>query len=327
MFGFNKRKIDSKIRFQNPKFQRDLRAARGYKRPARILPQTQGEILLSKLGLGSWSARFTTLLVFLGLVYLVFIPNVFFVKHIAITGATQDNLAGIQASVNSFLNKNTPWPQKNLLLLSKTGLKNFLLGNQKILAVNGINKKLPSTLVINLTERQDKFIIQTPLGLNYSLSGDGLVSGQVETNASSGLPSGLVLIKLGKEDSLTAGQAAFLNNQINFINEVQNLLPGIAKAGIAYYKLDNLMASGLTVFLNGNFKVIFDINSDAKQSLGRLNQLLLSLSDTDIKRLYYVDMRFAGQGYVCYKNTACVQDFSLPVPASTTTPDNINISN
>ena len=120
---------DSRIRFQNSWFRHKLEQARGYKRAKRITPMGSGGILLSKIGLGSWFSRFATLLVFLILIYLVFIPNVFFVKNISVNGSQDDENAVIKNLANSYLSKTLPWPQKNLILLSKNGLKNFLIKN------------------------------------------------------------------------------------------------------------------------------------------------------------------------------------------------------
>ncbi len=321
MFNKNKRKIDSRIRFQNSRFKQRLREARGYKRPVRSRPLGAGEIFLFKIGLGSWFSRLITLLVFLLLIYLVFIPNVFFVKHIIINDTHTDDKPTIETLVNSYLSKKLPWPQKNLVLLSKAGLKNFLLENdQKILNINSINKRFPSTLVLDITPRVDQFVIQTASSTGFSVSGDGLITSEVSLNASGTLPNGLTSIKLDNSEGLIIGHQAFSQTEVDFLNQMQTQLAGIAKLPVAYYELSGLQIPDLTVYFKNGFKIMLSLDSDVAQTLGHLKLLFSQFADSDINKLFYIDMRFGNNGYVCYKGTACVQDINLP--ASSTTPAN-----
>lgn len=320
----NKNKInkDSRIRFQNSRFKHRLSEARGYKRHIRNKPADKGEIFLSKIGLGSWYSRFALLLVFFILIYLVFIPNIFFIKNIAINDPQTADKPAIQSLVNSFLEKNLPWPQKNLILLSKSGLAGFLQKNdQEILNVASITKKFPSSLVINVTPRVDSFAIQTA-GLTYfSVSGDGLVTNEVFLDASGTLPSGLTLVKLDNSGGLTIGRPAFSQSRVDFFNQIQNQLPGIVKSPMDYFELGKLDTPDFTAYFTAGPKILASFNSDIGQILSRLRLLLSQFSDSDIKKLYYVDMRFGDSGYICYKGTPCVQDISLP--KASTTPANL----
>jgi hypothetical protein len=312
MFG-KKRKIDSKIRFQNSQFKNRLSRARTYKRQIRIRPSGRSEVFLSKIGLGSWFSRFATLLAFLFLVYLVFIPNPFFVKQVIVNTPQAGDRPVIQALTDSYLSKRLPWPQKNLILLSKSGLGDFLLKNdRKILKVSGINKKFPSTLVISITPRVDQFLIQTASSTNFSLANDGLVTGEVFADASGTLPSSLALIKLDNSDGLIIGRQAFSQSQMDFLNQLQQQLPGIVKSPINYYGLDSLNTPDLTVYFKGGFKIMASLNADTAATLNHLSLLFSQFSAADAQKLYYVDMRFGDNGYVCDKGTTCVQSVTLP---------------
>jgi cell division septal protein FtsQ len=314
----NKRKTDSRIRFQNSRFKHRLQEARGYKRSARNKPLGAGGIFLSMVGLGSWFSRFFTLLIFLLLIYLVFIPNVFFVKHVAINGAQTEDKSAIETLVNSYLSKKLPWPQKNLVLLSKPGLKEFLLKNdQKILAINSINKKLPATLIINITPRINQFVIQTASGTDFFVSNDGLVTNEAYLAASGTLPSNLTFIKLDDSEGLVIGNRVFEQNQIIFLLRMQDQLADVVKSPIDFFELASFKTTDLSVYFKTGPKVILSLNSNADQALGRLKLLFSQFSDIDIKKLYYVDMRFGNNGYVCYKGTTCVQNISLPTASTT----------
>lgn len=312
---------DSRSRFQNSRFKHRLLEARGYKRPVRGKPSGAVGIFLSKIGMGSWLSQFITLLVFLFLIYLTFVPNFFFVKYITINNSQIDDKSTIEILVNSYLSKKLPWPQKNLVLLSKTGLKNFLLKNdQKILSINAINKKFPSTLILNINPRFDKFVIQTSDNNDFLVSNDGLITGEIFLTASQTLPNALIPIKLPYSDGLIIGRQAFNQTQIAFINQSQSQLPDIAKSPIDYYELTALEIPDITVYFKTGPKIYFSVNADSTRALNRLKLLFFQFKDLEIKKIQYIDMRFGDNGYVCLKGTACVQDINLP--AASTTPVN-----
>jgi hypothetical protein len=324
MFDQNKRKIDSRIRFQNPQFKTSLRSQRNYKRIKKTLPQTPWGVFLSKIGLGSWPARITTLAIFFLLVYIVFIPNIFFVKTTIINNPDRAGTPAIQNLVNSFLNKKLPWPEKNLLVLSRAKLRDFLLKNDgQILQVDKITKKFPSTLIITIIPRVDQFALQTQSGQYYSLSNDGKATNLLLPNASNTLPSALILIKLTGSDTVNIGGTILSPEKINYINGLQSRLANVAKSQIDYYELADLQTPDLTVYLKNSFLLKFDFGTDLDKTLNELNTLLTQLAPGDIKKLYYLDMRFLGRGYACYLNTPCAQNLNLPKPAASSTPSSL----
>ncbi len=311
-------KINPKIRFQNSYFQKRLQEARGYKRAKRILPQTQLGVLLAKVGLGSWTARLFTLLILLLLIYAVYIPNIFFIKNIQISGIEASGQAAVATSVQSFLNHRLPWPQKNLFLLSRPGLNDFLIrNNQQILKVDKISKKIPNTLIINIIPRTGAFVIQTLKG-NYTISNDGLVSQKLFTDHST-TSSPLNVVKIIKDVGISPGQKAFDQGRVNFLNGLFKQLPDIVKAPIQSLELTDLDLPDLTVNVQSGLNLFFDLNQDLLTILNQLKELLARQSSAQQKNLYYIDMRFKNKSYLCYKGTACVNDINLSKPAATTT--------
>ncbi len=319
MFG-NKKKTDSKVRFQNRGFRRQLRKARNYKRPLRKLPETRWQLFLSKIGLGSWLSRILTSAVFFALVYVVFIPNVFFVKQISINGASQDVYGDIYNITNSYLSRETPWPQRNLLLLSESGLKSYLLGNdQKILNVTRISKKFPSALVIDVTARVNEFVVQTASSTNYALSSDGLVTGEIQTDASGTLPTGLILIKLTDDNNVSVGSNPLPKSSLDYISGIQGSLPGVAGSTVNYYEMSDLSSPDLDAYLKNGLLLKLSLSSDLNQTLGRLKLLLSQFSPAELRSLHYVDMRFADRAYVCYQGAPCAQNITVPQSSATST--------
>jgi cell division septal protein FtsQ len=323
MFNKNKNKIDSRIRFQNSRFTRKLESARTYKRTTRILPKNSREIFLAKIGLSSLLAKIATGLGLAALIYLVYIPNFLFIKHIEVNGGDQETKNTVVNISNSYLGKKLPWPQQNILLLSKDKLKKYVAENdQKILTIDKITKHFPNSLIINITPRVDNFLIQAPSSTDFTISNDGIITSEFIANASTTLPSLPILIKLDSGDGLIVGQQAISKNKIAFINDTNIKLPAIIKSPLDYYKFSNLQSNDLTVYSKLGFKVLLDTNSDFTETLNRLRLLFSQFSDVELKKLYYVDMRFEGKSYVCEKANACVKDINLsPQTNATSTPN------
>jgi cell division septal protein FtsQ len=322
MFG-DKKKTDSRVRFQNSRFKNQLKQAREYKRIGRTSPRTSAEVFLSKLGLGSWLSRFATLLVFLLLIYLVFIPNIFFVKHTVINSSQSSDIPGIESLTSSFLDQKLPRPQKNLVLLSKGKLSEYLQKNdQEILKVTSVQKKFPSTLIINVEPRVDQFLIATASSSYFSVSNDGLITSQVFPDASGSLPSNLTSIKLDSSDGLLIGHPIFTQSQIDVLNQVNSQLMDAANSPVDYYELSSLDSQDFTTFVKSGLKIKFSFNSDITEELSRLKLLLLQYSASDQKTLYYIDMRFGDNGYVCSKGQPCTNETVEPNIVSTSTPVN-----
>src|SRR6185437_1215041 len=232
----NKRKIDSRVRYRSSSFSQKLESARGYKRTIRQKPKTPTEVFLATIGLSSWLSRIVTVAVFFLLIYLVYVPNFFFIKHIIINGSDISTNNITSALTDSFLNKKLPWPQKNYLLLSKNQLEKYLINNsQKIQSVDKISKKFPNQLTINITPRLDSFLLVTPSSTAFTVSGDGLVTGEAITDASGTLPSMPFLIKLDSADDLVIGQQALSSTDSNFLQQIKSRLPNITKSDIDYY--------------------------------------------------------------------------------------------
>src|SRR3954465_9310884 len=103
----NKKKVDSRIRFQHSSFKKKLQNARVYKRSQVSLPHTKGGAFFSKVGLNSNFSKFFALLILFFLVYLIYIPNFLFIKNISVN-ANGTNESKILKDVNIFLEKKLP---------------------------------------------------------------------------------------------------------------------------------------------------------------------------------------------------------------------------
>lgn len=326
MFNQNKKKFDSRVRFQNQGFQKQLDRQRNYKREKKTFPQTDWGVFLSKIGLGSILTRIIIASILISLIYLVFIPNFLFVKIIQINGITQPERGFAQKVVESYLNKKLPWPQKNLSLLSTKGLEKYLLkNNQSILKVEKITKVYFNTLIINVVPRQDIFIIESKNGY-YSMANDGLITKIIsaEANAASVLPSTLILIKLTNDESLYVGQQAFTSNSAMSLKQFFDQAQDILKSPVNYYEIDSLNEADITAITKNEFKLKFNFKTDAPELARRLKLLFSQFSDAEIASMEYVDMRYKDRGYVCHKFQPCVNQVKLPSQNSaSSSPENL----
>ncbi|HVY67771.1 MAG TPA: hypothetical protein VHA30_02670, partial [Patescibacteria group bacterium] len=210
---------------------------------------------------------------------------------------------------------------KNLIFLSAGGLKAFLLAHdQKILSVDAVQKKFPAALKIMLTPRQDEFLLENASSTAYSMANDGLVTGLVLPDASGTLPSSLLPLKYDSAAGLAVGQTALPAGSVKFLENLKQRLPALGRSPLAYFELADLSLPDLQAVMQNGLILKFDLNADLEQTLSRLTLLLAQFSDSDLKKIYYVDMRFAERGYVCNKGQPCTSSEAVPQTASSTAP-------
>lgn len=322
---FNKNKLDKRVRFQSQSFRQQLDRQRNYKRDKKTIPQTDWGVFLSKIGLGSTLSKILSILALIAVIYLVYIPNFLFVKNISLSGLSDEQSESVKNTTEEFLNKHLPWPQKNLLLLSKNKLTQFLLQhNQNVLKVEKIEKDFPNGLKVSVTPRVDRFAVNTPNGI-FAVANDGLIKNQLAENfnASTTLPSGLIFIKLNTKETIFAGKNTFSQATADFLLQAYDQLPKIIKSPLERFELSQAQDYDITALTNSGFKIYLDLKSDLPKILQRFDLVFSQISDSDKKNLSYIDMRFAEKSYVCLKSQPCA---NVTIPATnqaTSTPEKL----
>jgi cell division septal protein FtsQ len=322
---FNKNKLDKRVRFQSQSFRQQLDRQRNYKRDKKTVPQTDWGVFLSTIGLGSTLSKILSLLALCAIIYLVYIPNFLFVKNIQFMGLSESQSGSVKGTTEEFLNKHLPWPQKNLLLLSKNKLNAFLVkNNQNVLKVEKIEKDFPNGLKISITPRTEKFLVDAPNGI-FTVANDGLIKNQLaeNLNASTSLPSGLIFIKLKTKETIFAGKNAFPSATADFLLQAYGQLPKIIKNQVEKFEISEPPDYDITALTNSGFKIYLDLKSDLPKILQRFDLVFSQISDGDKKNLSYIDMRFAEKGYVCLKTQPCANVTIPAVNQATSTPENL----
>jgi cell division septal protein FtsQ len=324
---FNKnQKLDPKVRFQRQNFQQKLDQARTYKRASKTFPTGSGEAFLIKIGLGSWISRIIVVLILGCVVWIIYVPNFLYIKKIQISGLNSTQTIAAEQKVNDYFNINKIWPQKNLLILSKNRLGNYLLREDSdILYVDSVKKKLPNTLQLNLIPRFNQFVLQTAGGL-YALSNDGKVAAQLtesDLQSTSSPYSNLIKITVAKEqNTLEIGQNYLSLNLVDTLNTLIVKIPETLKTNVQSFEMQTPDDLNLNVQLTSGYKLILDTKSDLSGIWQKLGVLFSNISPQDQSKLFYVNMTIPERAYVCFKGQPCTQPSRIN--NSTTTTSTLN---
>lgn len=302
---------NKKIKYRNLRFKKELERARQYRRLPRRLPETALEHFWEKIGLGSLKAKLLSLLGVGLLFYLAFIPNFLFIKNIEITGNSLTHKPEHETAVASYLNRSKAWPQQNLLLLSTSGLKQALLADPWVTKVDSIKKVWPNRLRVQLTERQEFALVETP-DRRMIFSDDGRYLSTLD--ASSTPPVGLV--KLTSQEEISTSQP-LPETTFKLIRLLQQKIPDVCRSTVTGYTFNPVTNPDLEADTAAGYKLFFDTNGDANETLDNLAVLLGKLSPDDKNRVEYIDLRIKNKAYVCYKGTACTQAAKFLPPADT----------
>ena len=303
----NSKNRDYRARFQQHSFRSKLVQARGYKRASKPRPASNGRLANLYRLVPLWGKAAAGLLVIL-FIYLVYVPNFFYIQTVRLNGAEGPSAGAIRLLVSEYLVRNPYWPQFSELALSKPGLANYLLQNDAgILRVEQVKKVWPHSLAVTVTLRQDQFLLTAP-------EGTFTIDNSLKLSAIS--PSSTQLSNLIKINLIAGGQAgdgqAYQNpQQLSAISFLNDNFAAEAGTGIDHFEAADEKDADITVYAQNGAKFLFDSTSDLGSTLQKLHLLLSSIAPGDAARLDYVDMRLKNRGYVCLKNTPC----AVPLPS------------
>jgi len=299
---------DKRIKYRSFRFKKELEKARHYKRSAKHLPETKTEVLLARIGLGSWRNKLSLGFALLGLIYLVFIPNFLFIKSYEIQGEQLTHETEHRASVSSFLSQSRVWPQKNLLLLSGSALNKKLTAEPWIISVDKIQKIWPNRLIIKVTERREFALVETPEA-NYIYSNDGR---KLQTlDSSSTPPSNLIVLKTPAN---LKPEQEIPSTSLELLKILQNKIPEICQATVSAYNFFPDTSPDLEAITAAGYKIIFDTSLDNKETFENLAVLLGKLSPDEKNRLAYIDLRIKNKAFTCFKGTSCTEPVTFKNP-------------
>jgi hypothetical protein len=247
-FQKKKTKIDSKVRFQNRQFNQKLHQARTFKRSVRPIPESQLDKLLIKIGLGSRFTQAILILVILGFLYLIYLPNFLTVQKIVVQGVGGEEQKNAEQVIKNELDA-APFynPQHNLLFLDAPKVTKAVLALNGINSVEKISKNFSDkSLIVQVTPKQEKFLLRDADRV-FDVYNDGSLKGVAGLDRS-GWESvhnpGMVKIdvkgKLDIQAALDSGQpgSVFNKNLSYYIIDLQKELLGIPGSPLVYISFD-----------------------------------------------------------------------------------------
>lgn len=337
MLGKSKNKLDSKVRFQQSGFRKQLSDARQYKRNIKHKPEHSFGIFLARIGLNSWLARIAVMALAAVAIYLFLIPNFLTVKHVEFQGLSDPQQSEAHHIFSAYLSSH-PF-RKNILWFSKSHVSEALTAQDSaILAVTNVKRKLPNTVIFTVRERTDRYMAQLVDG-TFIVSNDGLIQSHIDTTTSS-TPSTTPLAMTSVPTTTTAGLTIIKISEpidhtdhhllpedlLRVIEALDHDLPQKASVGIASFEITNPRSPDITVHTSSGYAIYFDRNADLAATINQLVLMLKDLSDPQKASLFYIDLRFKDRGFVCIKNTPCTQPVVQPTAAlfeGSTTPESI----
>ncbi len=334
MFGKRQKKLDPRVRFQHQSFTRKLDQARSYKREPTAIPEDWRGYILAKLGLNTRFSQAVSLVILLGLIYLVFIPNFLSAKTTKVQGLGDEDTKRIEADVATYFD-NAPFylAQRNLVFLSKNRLSRELLQDNKIYKVKQINKSLLSrTLTLTVEMKAPKYVAKRNNQV-YSIYNDGSVQERLAVESDQWLTvnPGIIKIKDDNADSLSNDTVYLSEDLINSINQIFDQYKTATNNDINYFVIPSgtimpLQPDDIVMFVKkpGNkadYKVIFDAQQNWEEAFAKLKLLFSQMPPDRYNKLVYVDLRFEDRAFLCLSDAPCAKEPeppSLPPSPSTT---------
>lgn len=234
----------------------------------------------------------------LALFYLFFYSSLFNIKNIEVKGLTRINSADIS---NLAFNQGGEWrwlifKQNNLFIFSPKNLAEKIQTNYNFSDVK-VTKKIPSTIVVSISERSCSLILENPDGSCYFIDPEGYLIKElgVQSADRSKLPI------VSDERGLTNDNSKIdLDRQyLDFMLELYQKINNSTDLKIDKFVIDK-NPDTLRVNLKEGPFLLFSIKEPQEKQLNKLIILRKEKVKEDFKNIKYFDLRFGDK--VFYTN-------------------------
>lgn len=240
-FKKKKPKIDPKIRFQNRQFNQKLHEARTFKRTAKPIPEGSFDRFLKRIGLGSRWMQALVVLLFLGVVYVVYAPNFLTIQIIRVEGLSDEQRELAETAIEDSLNK-TPFynPQRNLFFLSKDRVNRAVMSVPGVDLVEKVSKNFgQKTLTVIVKAKHERFLVRSNDQI-FDIYNDGTLKGQagLSRDAWAGVQNpGMAKVDLGANVPSQETRQFFSPESVEYMIRLQEALKGIVGSPLAYFSI------------------------------------------------------------------------------------------
>jgi cell division septal protein FtsQ len=225
---FKRKNKDKNNRFQKITFTHNLDRARNFKREVNKPPQFAVSKFLAVFGVRSWLSLLTSLVVFVGLCYLLLFPNFLWVKKIEVSGLPKDHEAQVEQFIRDEISnkKARIFAGQNLLFVSSQDLtKKILQQFPDIKTVTKFSKIFPDQLKVTVETRNEEYLLINKKD-NYLLYNDGAVSKIFQDNPKT-LPAIPFIFYSWKDNSYSVGEYAISSQQLKSVQQIRTILKNV----------------------------------------------------------------------------------------------------
>ncbi len=338
-------------RYEHIQFRAKLKQARTHKRVVHSLAR-QRLVGAFRLVIRFWKVLLLVLLI-LGLGFLVvFYKPLLFVTQVDVVGMDSSLNSEVKQDIANYLTtKHWLLPQANILLLSETGLSEYILDHNKLVwKVEKVERKYPHRLVVTVAARAETFVFGGQNNQVVYIANDGTVmdTAQAEPGVLSIMWPGEHLVAPGSQFLAGALLDTLLSIRNNFVSatgletlgsveivplrvhttEITNKTVPTGEDALAAELLSKTMElvdvppQEVRVHVEANaktttpaFYIMLDVGKNTSETLGNLKLLLGAQAPERLSNLFYIDMRFGNKAFICLRAAPCATQSNI-----TTTP-------
>jgi cell division septal protein FtsQ len=244
---------------------------------------------------------FLALIILGSIIWLLFFTNIFNIKAVEIQGASRISKNDIESLVwqeaNNKIFKIGEWSfgsEEKLFLFNKEALskkinENFYLDSMVI------NKKIPSTLVINLVEKQYSMVWQEGDDGFYFIDNTGLV---IKETLPEEIRANNYPVIINKGGARLADKKIDINQ--NTLDDINAIFKNL-KAGELHFIIDNFILDDDTGTIKMKIKegpiVYFSAKNDINQQINKFIVVMKEKIKSDFSKKKYIDLRYGDMVY------------------------------
>ena len=291
----------------NRRWYTTRRTATVHKSSPRFSPKTKEPVSLRSLTFRSLAALILIGIALLASGYFLVVSDFFLVRQVAVTGNEQIEAGQIQEWIQEAEQSRVFGlvPQNHWLFLNRTRAEKILLPQTPLLQeVKRVQRSWPNKILVEIVERAPKIIWQAEDKF-FFVGGDGIVSEQIPAGYATSTDTFLKFTDL-ENRPVAVGQNLGIAAPIEFALTLKDPWEKSQLPKIQLVKLPSQAAKEIYFVSQAGWTVYFNLEGNPLKQLNYLRLLLEQEIPPDRQEeLVYIDFRFPGVAYYCYRNEPC----------------------